>query len=107
MGGDCLADVGMLRGRADCVRVGGLRPDGFAASGEKTLAAIRAARPYDSNPTPEQWNPAAPRDDTRALSLPTFSPQHENGPPTPSADRHETSRLNRLGVGRYRRAVID
>ncbi|MER7232900.1 DUF5753 domain-containing protein, partial [Streptomyces olivaceus] len=31
--------------------------------------------------------------DTRALALPNLSPEHENGPPTPSADRHERSRL--------------
>src|SRR3954471_23041733 len=29
--------------------------------------------------------------------LPTLSSQHENGPPTPSAARHETSRLGRPG----------
>ncbi|MFJ2149432.1 hypothetical protein ACIOHB_11665, partial [Streptomyces microflavus] len=33
--------------------------------------------------------------DTRALNLSTLRPRHENGPPTPSADRHETSRLGR------------
>lgn len=38
---------------------------------------------------PEQWSPAPPRDDTRALDLPALSSRHENGPPTPSAARHE------------------
>ncbi|MFF8912853.1 hypothetical protein ACF08M_05870 [Streptomyces sp. NPDC015032] len=42
---------------------------------------------------PEQWNPAPPRGDTRALGLHSLSPRHENGPPNLSADRHETSRL--------------
>ncbi|WP_159049540.1 hypothetical protein, partial [Streptomyces sp. NRRL WC-3618] len=31
--------------------------------------------------------------DTRALGLHSLNPRHKNGPPTPSADRHETSRL--------------
>lgn len=44
--------------------------DALAASGERALAAIRAARPYGSNPTTEQWNPVAPRDDTRAPACP-------------------------------------
>ncbi|GED90798.1 hypothetical protein TNCT6_78830 [Streptomyces sp. 6-11-2] len=44
---------------------------------------------------PEQWNPAPPRGDTRASALPSPSPPRENGPPTPSTDRHETSRLKR------------
>ena len=42
---------------------------------------------------PEQWNPAATRDDIRARSLPTISHRTPNGPPTPSADRQERSRL--------------
>lgn len=50
-------------------------------------------RPYERTLQPEQWNPASIRDDTRALNLPSLSPQHENGPPTPSADRHARSRL--------------
>ena len=57
----------------------------------RTPADQQPSRPYNSSP--EQCNPAPPRDDTRALNLPTLSPRHENGPPTPSADRHETSRL--------------
>lgn len=48
---------------------------------------------------PEQWNPAPPRGDTRAPGLHHLSPQHEKGPPTPSADRHETSRLVGAAVG--------
>ncbi|MGV9815803.1 GntR family transcriptional regulator, partial [Streptomyces cellulosae] len=31
--------------------------------------------------------------DTRAPGLPNFTPPNENGPPTPSADRHARSRL--------------
>lgn len=34
-----------------------------------------------------------PRDGTRTLSLHRLNSRHENGPPTPSAARHETSRL--------------
>lgn len=63
----------------------------------RTPADQQLSRPYDSSPTPEQWNPAPPRDDTRALNLSTLRPRHENGPPTSSADRHETSRLS-LGL---------
>jgi len=44
---------------------------------------------------PEQWNPAPSRGDTRVFGLHSLSPRHENGPPTPSAHRHETSRLSR------------
>lgn len=55
------------------------------------LAWMRTA-PSTAPPDPEQWNPAPTRGDTRAAALPTLSPARENGPPTPSADRHETSR---------------
>ena len=54
-------------------------------------------RPYKRTLQPEQWNPASIRDDTRALNLHSLSPQHENGPPTPSADRHARSRLELVG----------
>ncbi|MFE7278593.1 hypothetical protein ACFU95_50010, partial [Streptomyces sp. NPDC057623] len=37
--------------------------------------------------------------DTRLLSLPTTSHRKRNGPPTPSADRHERSRLVELALG--------
>lgn len=39
----------------------------------------------------EQRNWRHPRGDTSASALPSLSPPRENGPPTPSADRHETS----------------
>lgn len=41
----------------------------------------------------KQWNPAPPRGDTRALDLHSLRPRLENGPSTPSADRHETASL--------------
>jgi hypothetical protein len=47
---------------------------------------------------PEQRNPARPRGATRVMSLPSLSPQHENGPPTPSADHHARSRLGVLSA---------
>ncbi len=48
--------------------------------------------PSTAHPHPEQWNPAPSRGDTRVFGLHGLSPRHKNGPPTPSADRHETSR---------------
>lgn len=43
--------------------------------------------------SPEQWNPAPTRHVSRASGLPASRHGTRNGPPTPSADRHERSRL--------------
>ncbi len=42
---------------------------------------------------PEPWNPAPSRGGTQVFGLRRLSPRHENGPPTPSADRQERLRL--------------
>lgn len=49
--------------------------------------------PANSNPQSEPWNPAPTRRDRRAVGMPTIRHRTRNGLPTPSADRHERSRL--------------
>jgi hypothetical protein len=49
--------------------------------------------PNDPHHHTGKWNPAPTRHDTRAVGLPTPSHRKGNGPPTPSADRQERSRL--------------
>lgn len=72
------------------------RPRPARPTSEPRLTS-RPTTPPTAPPDPEQWNPAPTRGDTRAAALPTLSPARENGPPTPSADRHETSRLGADG----------
>jgi hypothetical protein len=50
-------------------------------------------RPDDNLTRPGQWNPAPTRRDSRATGLPTISSGKRKGPPTPSADPRERSRL--------------
>jgi hypothetical protein len=49
--------------------------------------------PYDSPSPPGAVEPGATPRRHSGPRLPALSSRHENGPPTPSADRHETSRL--------------
>ncbi|MFE2610107.1 hypothetical protein ACFXDI_43875 [Streptomyces mirabilis] len=66
------------------------------AGREPDLAGDRPARPgaagLDADARP-QWNPAPARRDSRAVSIPTISPQQRNGPPEEPTDRHARSRL--------------
>ena len=50
-------------------------------------------RPDDNITRPGQWNPAPTRRDNRAAGLPTISPEKRKGPPAPSTDPRERSRL--------------
>lgn len=68
------------------------RPRTARPTAEPRLTS-RFPAPTSSTTSPEQWNPAPTRHDSRAIDLPITQQETQNGPPTPSTDRHARSRL--------------